>query len=92
MKVWIGFWAASVGDEALAAAHRALYRAWARTLVDHGAVPDERTASRVMAAVDGICLDAVLDPERWPPDEQFKALRAATEAASVGSRSSPPAA
>lgn len=76
VRVWIGFWAASVGNEVLLASHRRRYRVWARQLAKAGLVSDAQAAQRLIAIVDGISIDAVLDPECWPADEQLAALHA----------------
>lgn len=77
-RVWIGFWAASIGNDRLLEGHRQRYRDWARYMAEVGLVADERVARRLIAIVDGISIDAVLDPERWPAEEQLAALAAFT--------------
>lgn len=95
VRVWIGFWAASIGNEMLLKTHRRRYRAWTRHLTDTGAVSDALSAQRIIAVVDGISIDAVLDPQHWPAEEQLAALNAAVGNASktimsTGSRRSQP--
>lgn len=77
VRVWIGFWAASVGNQKLLASHRRRYQVWARELTKAGRVADVQAAQRLIAIVDGISVDAVLDPHGWPADEQVAALEAA---------------
>lgn len=76
VRVWIGFWAASIGNETLLSIHRRRYRVWATHLTKSGFVPDDGSGQRLIAVVDGISVDAVLDPDRWPAEEQIAALKA----------------
>lgn len=46
---------------------------------------DPREAARhLVALVDGIALQAVLDPDRWPPERQLAHLRAGFAALTIG--------
>ncbi len=74
-KVWLAFWGAAVGDEALAREHRARYQEWravVRRLVGEAvgeasfradlAVRSE--TDRIVALVDGLGLQATLAPDQ----------------------------
>ena len=80
--VTVAFTAQAHNDEDLAATQREAYRDFrvylARLLVD-----DEPTlemddanieAERLIALVDGVALQALFDPDSWPPDRQLRAL------------------
>lgn len=74
----------ATGDPQLAAAQRDAYREY-RAYVAHlvaeldGSDPDEAVAraERLIAAVDGVAVQALFDPDSWPPDRQLTALDAA---------------
>jgi AcrR family transcriptional regulator len=82
--VWLGFLAAAVGDDELAAAHRAHHRAWRDRLIRLvcAAAPDwsktrVTTAVTALAAmVEGTAVLAAADPAGYPPAAQRAALDA----------------
>lgn len=79
--VTIAFCAQAAGDDELAAAQRDAYREFrghvaglvARTGIADGTVA-LHTAERFIAAVDGVAIQALFDPESWPADRQLAAL------------------
>jgi AcrR family transcriptional regulator len=82
--VTIAFCAHAAGDAALAVVQRDAYRSFRNrvaTLVERvGAIAPEAAvieAERLIAAVDGIAIQALFDPESWPTDRQLSALDAA---------------
>jgi AcrR family transcriptional regulator len=82
MKVWLGFWAFAISNETLRAEQRDRYRDFRTQLGQHLrglGVPSARAAAAVellMAAVDGVAVAAVFDPEHWTPARQRRHLRA----------------
>ncbi len=82
--VTIAFCAQAAGDPDLAAAQRDAYREFRAHLgglvrqcgfaEDDGA---ETLAERLIAAADGIAVQALFDPELWPPAHQLATLHAA---------------
>jgi AcrR family transcriptional regulator len=80
--VTIAFTAQAHNDDDLAAIQRDAYREFrsylARLLVDETATleADEATAEaeRLIALVDGVALQALFDPDSWPPQRQLQAL------------------
>lgn len=89
--VWIGFLAAAVGDEELAAVHRTNNRAW-RARVSRlvaASAPrwaDERVATvafALIAMVEGAAAMAAADPAGYPPQAQEAMLDAALAAHDV---------
>jgi TetR/AcrR family transcriptional regulator, transcriptional repressor of bet genes len=77
--VTVAFCAEAAGDRALALTQRDAYREF-RThitrLVSECLPGDDpgRLAERLIAAVDGVALQALFDPESWPPVRQLDAL------------------
>jgi TetR/AcrR family transcriptional repressor of bet genes len=72
---------AAASDDRLAATQRDLYRGYRRYLIDlleaMPAVDDAETeAERLIGLVDGIALQALFDPDAWPPERQLRALDA----------------
>ena len=79
---------AAASDDRLAATQRELYRAYRSYLVDlltaMPAVGDAAVeAERLIGLVDGIALQALFDPDGWPPERQLRALDAGLLTASV---------
>ena len=84
-RVWLAFWSRASVDEALAAEQRGWYERW-RGLVgglilaarEEGALPDgpddNREAELLVALVDGIGLQATLEPYRLPAHRQISLL------------------
>jgi AcrR family transcriptional regulator len=82
--VTIAFCAQATGDADLAAAQRDAYRefrAHLAGLVRRRGIatgrPAEILAERLIAAADGIAVQALFDPELWPPAHQLAMLHAA---------------
>lgn len=79
--VTVAFCAQAAGDDELAEAQRDAYRVF-RSHVAHqvertGIASGERavhTAERFIAAVDGVAIQALFDPESWPAERQLAAL------------------
>lgn len=72
---------AAASDDQLAATQRDLYRGYRGYLIDLlTAMPDvddpATEAERLIGLVDGIALQALFDPEAWPPERQLRALDA----------------
>jgi len=79
---------AAASDDRLAATQRDLYRGYRSYLIDlltaMPGVDDAATeAERLMGLVDGIALQALFDPDAWPPERQLRALDAGLLTASV---------
>lgn len=83
-RIWLAFCGRAAHDSALAARHRAAYRSLQARLVEGldtlgfvgGSSAEEDIAACLMAALDGIGLRAVLEPEDWPPNRQRTLLAA----------------
>ena len=72
---------AAASDDRLAATQRELYRGYRGYLIDllaaMPAIDDAATeAERLIGLVDGIALQALFDPDAWPPERQLRALDA----------------
>jgi AcrR family transcriptional regulator len=72
---------AAASDDRLATTQRELYRSYRSYLVELLAamadVDDPTTeAERLIGLVDGIALQALFDPDAWPPERQLRALDA----------------
>ena len=83
--VWLALMSASLTDPDLAVELRQRYRRareatlpMFRTALEktHGEDPDD-VADELLAVVDGITVDALTDPERYPPGRQLALLRRA---------------
>ncbi|WP_273887349.1 TetR/AcrR family transcriptional regulator [Rubrobacter naiadicus] len=90
MRVWLEFWARAARDEALRAEQNYWYSLWrgvVRALVeesqrrgDLGSTLDPvREANSLVALVDGVGMQAVFEPGKWPPEEQRALLDAHLE-------------
>lgn len=84
-RVWLAFWGRAAADETLAAEQRSWYEQWrglARGLLlecqEQGTLPAKLDAAReadaLVALVDGIGLQATLEPERLPAQSQVALL------------------
>ncbi len=80
-KVWLAFWGAAVGDDELTSVqlerHRSFTERVERALAterDEGRLRSDLDlayeALRLVAALDGIAVQVVLQPDRWPADQQ----------------------
>jgi AcrR family transcriptional regulator len=79
---------AAASDDRLATTQRELYRQYRSYLIDLlTAMPDvddaATEAERLIGLVDGIALQALFDPDAWPPERQLRALDAGLLTASV---------
>lgn len=79
---------AAASDDGLAATQREAYRDYRTYLIDLlAAMPDvddaQTEAERLIGLVDGIALQALFDPDAWPPDRQLRALDAGLPTASL---------
>ena len=79
---------AAASDDRLAATQRELYRSYRGYLIDLlKAMPDvddaATEAERLIGLVDGIALQALFDPDGWPPERQLRALDAGLLAESL---------
>jgi AcrR family transcriptional regulator len=85
--VTVAFCAHATGDDELATAQRDAYREF-RQHVAHlvwlahgvGRPSNGRVAERLIAAADGIAVQALFDPERWTPTRQRRTLADLTSA------------
>ena len=85
-KVWLAFWGVAVGDEELSAIQRERHRTFAAAIEAalraeqdagrFGGTDAGREALRLVAVLDGIALQAIFEPDRWPADEQLAMVRA----------------
>ena len=83
--VWLALMGASLSDPDLAAELRRRYRRareatlpmFREALVEAQAGDPNDVADELLAAVDGITVDALTDPERFPPERQMALLRRA---------------
>ena len=83
--VWLALMGASLSDPDLAAELRRRYRRareatlpmFREALVEAQAGDPDDVADELLAAVDGITVDALTDPERFPPEKQMALLRRA---------------
>jgi AcrR family transcriptional regulator len=97
--VWLALMGASLSDPDLAAELRRRYRRareatlpmFREALVEAQAKDPDDVADELLAAVDGITVDALIDPERFPPDRQMALLRRALARLGLSS-AGPPAA
>jgi AcrR family transcriptional regulator len=79
---------AAASDDRLAATQREAYRDYRSYLTELLAqmpdVADAPTeAERLIGLVDGIALQALFDPDTWPPERQLRALAAGLHRASL---------
>lgn len=77
MRVWLGFYAAAVADEDLRRQHVRIYADWRAVLGDalagRGVPPaHERDAlvDHLVVALNGLVVQALLDPDHWSPERQ----------------------
>ncbi len=83
--VWLALMGASLADPDLAVELRRRYRrareatlpVFREALAEAQAGDPDDVADELLAAVDGITVDALTDPERFPPDRQMALLRRA---------------
>ena len=77
-QVWLAFWGAAVGDPALAVEHRRRYTEWRAAMtalltraVAEGDARDDLNvrseSTRLIALIDGLGLEATLEPDRLTP-------------------------
>jgi AcrR family transcriptional regulator len=84
-KVWLAFWGAAVGDDELTAVQLERHRSFVDTI--ERALEAERSARRLrvdvdiayearrlVALLDGVAVQAVFQPDRWPPEEQRRMI------------------
>jgi AcrR family transcriptional regulator len=80
-QVWLAFWGSAVGDEELSAAQQGRHDSFQHDLMGalafeqaHGRlrhdVDLEHEALRLIMVLDGIALQVVFSPDRWPPSAQ----------------------
>jgi AcrR family transcriptional regulator len=84
-RVWVSFWDAALGDEALSEAQRARYERWRGRLRTCAGAAQERgelsvetpaadVAVEAAAFAHGLVVQALFDPDRLPPDRQLALL------------------
>nr|WP_042198731.1 TetR family transcriptional regulator C-terminal domain-containing protein [Kibdelosporangium sp. MJ126-NF4]CTQ89130.1 tetR-family transcriptional regulator [Kibdelosporangium sp. MJ126-NF4] len=84
-RVWVSFWDAAIGDPELAATETARYERWRGKLrphvaaaFDNGEIPPDRDVDDVVAAAaaltHGLVVQALFDPDRFPPDRQIRLI------------------
>lgn len=94
-RVWLAFWGRAAADAALAAEQRGWYERWrglVRGLIltcqEEGSLPAELDAAReaelLVALVDGLGLQATLEPERLTAGEQTALLDRQLELLALG--------
>ena len=87
-RVWMAFWAAASTQPALRDVQRAGYRQWrelvARVLGEAAArgevaadLDPVSVGEQLMCLVDGLLMQATLEPQRLPPERQVQLLDAA---------------
>lgn len=81
LRVWLGFYAAAVGDAQLRRRHARIYADWRTVLTDglsNAGVPAgnerEQLADHLVVALNGLVVQAVLDTEHWTPERQRREL------------------
>lgn len=85
-RVWVAFSALALGRPEIRERHVSRYRELRRQLKRearaHGASAEESTriTDVLIALIDGIILNAVLDPDHWKPSRQLRSLRWAIRA------------
>jgi hypothetical protein len=84
--VTVAFCAQAAGDEELSNAQRDAYREFRDGLadlvrrVDRGGADDAvARAEQLIAVADGIAMQALFDPESWPPAHQLAMLHTTVE-------------
>ena len=85
--VWLALMGASLTDPELAAELRQRYRqareavlpVFEKTFAEATGEEPEDITDEILAVVDGITVDALTDPERYPPDRQLALLRRALQ-------------
>ena len=89
LRIWLAFWAMSISRPDLNERHN-VRAAELRKLLKKDAtsagVSSDRIAKAVdvlMPLVDGITVNALLDPDYWTPSRQLKALRTALDALQI---------
>lgn len=88
MRVWLGFYAAAVADDGLRHQHVRIYTRWrtelSAALAELGAPGGEareQTVDHLIVALNGLVVQALLDPDYWTPKRQRAELtRLVTEA------------
>jgi len=89
-RVWMAFWSAASTSPALRAVQGKGYREWRQLVaqvlaeaVERGEVPADLdpmdVGEQLMCLVDGVLMQATLEPRRLPPDRQVRLLDAALE-------------
>jgi AcrR family transcriptional regulator len=82
-RVWVSFWDAAIGDPELAATETARYERWRGKLRPHVeaavnlgqiAGPVDDVVVTVAAFAHGLVVQALFDPDRFPPDRQTQLL------------------
>lgn len=80
--VTVAFCSQAAGDGELAAVQRDAYRAFRADVADLVArsgratagSPAQREAERLISVLDGVALQALFDPQSWPPERQHAAI------------------
>jgi AcrR family transcriptional regulator len=82
-RVWVSFWDAAIGDPELAATETARYERWRGKLrphvetavrLGHITGPVDDVVVTVAAFAHGLVVQALFDPDRFPPDRQTQLL------------------
>lgn len=84
-RVWVSFWDAAIGDEELAATETARYERWRGKLRPHvlvalekGEIPADTDVEDVVASAaaitHGLVVQALFDPDRFPPARQVRLI------------------
>src|SRR5690625_269400 len=81
LRVWLGFYAAAVADATLRRQHARIYANWravlAETLDQSGVTgtDHEELVDHLVVALNGLVVQALLDPEHWTAARQRRELR-----------------
>lgn len=81
LRVWLGFYAAAVADTWLRDQHARIYADWRAILsegLEDAGVPAgserEQLVDHLVVALNGLVVQALLDPGHWSPDRQRREL------------------
>ena len=89
LRIWLAFWAMSISRPGLNERHNAraadLRKLLKKDAATLGISKDNITKAVdvLMPLIDGITVNALLDPDYWTPSRQLKALRTALDALQI---------
>ncbi|MGO1050139.1 TetR/AcrR family transcriptional regulator [Crossiella sp. CA198] len=99
-RVWISFWDAALGDAELGESQRARYQRWRDRLCGQvlaarglgeipGAADPEDIAATAASFTHGLVVQALFDPDRFPPERQLALLDGFLDSIRPGRAGSP---